>query len=229
VSLQAPHSPYLTAVHAPPTSLCTSSCPGSLSLFEDWHRPIIRPLPCTQVVFEAGSQFCVLAVIKQGRCAHASKHIIDNLRPALKKALKQHKPQSGSSDSPSWQGSPTNSSWWSPLQAAFNAIDLSFAKLHGNHDESIYPQAGVSACLLDATARTACSLSFGKGTQPCLLTDSSGKAVSSDRSRTSFTRHTILQEALYSEVLGPHSLIIGSPGLWCATFLPSVLCFSASL
>lgn len=164
---------------------------------------------------EAGSAYHLAAVVhmRDAGKGHAARHIRDSLLPAVRKALKQRVPRSASA--PSGLGMPPT--WHSPLQVAFSTVNTGFAKLNGSLDDSIYPHTVVSACLICAKSQVAYSLWYGAGARaPWLSAAGESTKVPVSDKRSSYRVHTSIHEERTVDMAGSHTLVLGSPGLWCA-------------
>lgn len=158
---------------------------------------------------------CLLALIDEGRSHHAAHHILKSLPSAVQHALKHRVSATAVTDAVTHSAD----SWRSPLQAAFHDVDRAFAKLHSPKEASVFPGTAVTAVLLDGSSNTVYSLWYGKGAQPCWITDAQGIVVPPAQKHAAHSHRTTVREEVRSGLEGQLTFMLGNPGMWCALCL----------
>ena len=167
-----------------------------------------------QVLSEGSAPVCLLALVDEGRSHHAAQHILKTLAGAVQHALKHRMSGVAAADAATQNGT----SWRSPLHTAFQDIDRTFSKLHSPREASVFPTTSVTAVLLDGSNNTVYSLWYGKGAQPCWVTDADGVVAPPTHKHAEHSHRTTVREEIRSGVEGQLMFMLGNPGMWCATY-----------
>lgn len=102
----------------------------------------------------------------------------------------------------------------SPLYSAFVKLHSAYKKQTPLHD-SIFTHAECSVVLLDLLRGRVFSLSYGENTHPPHVTSALGHAAFPTNSREHMLDGVVVEDAVYSQLIGDHHVVLGSPGLWC--------------
>ena len=104
----------------------------------------------------------------------------------------------------------------SPLHSALQKICSSYKAISA-YSESILAYTETTAVLLDVKAGTLCCVHFGQQAVAALVLDSNGQPCEPDTSQQHYMDSTLIHEESFSGVVGQHTVVLGSPGLWCGT------------
>ena len=161
-------------------------------------------LPRVQVFTEGRETYALVAVVRANRMAQPAEHIVANMVPAVRRAIKQRKPERF--NSPRKQHS--------ELRTALASLSASFSKASLS-PETLLPQTSMAVALLRPAAHTVYTLHYGAGACAPLVTGRDGAVTKPSSRAAHFESNTGVHEATYSD-LGDAMLVLGSAGLWCA-------------
>lgn len=84
------------------------------------------------------------------------------------------------------------------------------------YGESIFAYTVSTIVLLDVQAGSLTRVHFGTEAVPAVVLNSQGHACQPDSSQRHYIDSNFVHEESFSTLPGQHSVVLGSPGLWCA-------------
>lgn len=120
----------------------------------------------------------------------------------------------------------------SPLYSALQKICTNYKAISA-YSESIFSYTATTAVLLDVKAGQLWRVHFGQQAVAALVLDSDGQPCQPTTSQKHYMDNTFIHEESFSGGAGQHSVVLGSPGLWCASrcayLLPTAATTSACM